>query len=207
VTGARLIERQRVERARQVTGADYGSARNLLLAADGRARKIRANTRERIQLITWGLEAGDWRTLGYDSPAAWYAELTDYNKLIPPDVRRRLVAALRNQGYSLRGIASELDVSKDTVARDLAGVSRDEVSHGETPDRVTGTDGKTYPASRPVSEPERWAKIAEPEPEPVGITIETGRVAKPVEPDTESVKTVVRHLPHCPTCTCYDDDN
>jgi hypothetical protein len=110
--------------------------------ARSRATKIRTNTRERVRLITEGLEDGDWRELGYDSPAAWYAELTDY-MLAPAEIRRRLAAALRAEGWSLRGIATELDVSKTTVERDL------EVSHSGTPEKVTGADGKSYPAVQP----------------------------------------------------------
>lgn len=58
--------------------------------------------------------------------------------------RRDVAVALRQDGHSLRAIAGALGTSKDTVARDLdSGVS------SETPEEVTGLDGKSYPARRP----------------------------------------------------------
>ena len=109
-------------------------------AAERRAEQIRGNVADHVQLIAEGLEAKDWRTLGYDSPAGWYAAITDYHE-VPVEIRRRLIAALRAEGYSLRGIGVELALSKDTVRRELGQVSQD-----ETPGRVTGSDGKSYPA-------------------------------------------------------------
>jgi hypothetical protein len=146
------------------------------LDAAGRADQIRANWAQHVELVIAGLEAGDWETLGYQSPAAWYKDLTDVGQM-PPEVRQRLADAMRGQGWSLRSIADELGVGKDTVARDLA-----QVSHGETPGRVTGADGKTYPASRP--------RIVVTE----HIT-ETGLVdvvARPVKPETGLVRVPVR---------------
>lgn len=172
-----------IKRAREI--ARFGPSEDRAAAtevvnADSRRRDIRSNTRKRIELITVGLERGDWRTLGYESPAAWYAELTDF-MLAPAGIRRRLVEALHAEGYSLRRIATELDVSKTTVERDLddAGVSRD-----ETPERVTGADGKSYPARSTT----------------IRIEPEPGRL----EHD-EAEPVTVMWQPHCPTCTCSPD--
>jgi transposase len=147
--------------------ADERTQAQAVVDANRRATAIRSNTRDRVELITMGLEHGDWRTLGYESPHKWYAALTDM-MLAAPEIRRRLVAALRAEGYSLRGIASQLVVDKNTVARDLA-----EVSHDGTPERVTGTDGKTYPASQPLKvmpepaeQPASWPLQVMPEPTP-----------------------------------------
>ncbi|PWU52818.1 DNA-binding response regulator, partial [Micromonospora sp. S4605] len=47
---------------------------------------------------------------------------------------------------SIRQIAEETGLPKTTVARDLA-----QVSHvGHLPETVTGSDGKTYAATRPT---------------------------------------------------------
>jgi transposase-like protein len=148
--------------------------------ARSRATKIRTGTRNIVELVTEGLEHGDWRVLGYDSPAAWYAELTDF-MLAPPDVRKRLAAALHNEGYSLRRIATELDVSKDTVARDLDDA---QVSHHETPETVTGSDGKVYPASKPQPSPDAEAVATvpgtvSPAPEPVAPSMMTAALTVP----------------------------
>lgn len=72
---------------------------------------------------------------------------------LSPEDRRRMVEALRSDGHSLRAIAGALGVSKDTVARDFAGVSH------ETPETVLGADGKRYPAQRAAE------RIAEAEPD------------------------------------------
>jgi len=58
--------------------------------------------------------------------------------------RRQVVAALREQGHSLRAIAGAVGVDPMTVHNDLSGV---EIS---TPDSVLGKDGKRYKAKRTV---------------------------------------------------------
>jgi transposase len=118
-------------------------AYEVMLTAKHRADLIRGNVADHVQLVTEGLEAGDWRTLGFDTPASWYAAITDYHE-IPVEIRRRLITALRAEGYSLRRIGVELAVSKETVARAL---SRNETT--ELPERIIGASGKSYPASRP----------------------------------------------------------
>lgn len=60
--------------------------------------------------------------------------------------RRPVVTELRQQGHSYRAIAGALGTSLGTVQRDLATVSPDTV-----PDRITGLDGKSRPATRPVT--------------------------------------------------------
>lgn len=59
--------------------------------------------------------------------------------------RREVVAALREEGHSLRAIAAATGVGKDTVAKDLSEVSTGR--HLDTPAEVRGQDGKRYPAS------------------------------------------------------------
>lgn len=167
--------------------------------AERRAERIRANTKVRFRLVTEALEAGDWRVLGYPSPAAWYAALTDYS-VAAPEIRKRLAEALRAEGYSLRGIATELDVSKSTVERDLTGVS-----HGGTPDRVDGADGKTYPASKPkTSKPETYPATSTPAQIRASARYLDQALAIAKRAAGTSVQAAEPH-PHCRTCTCYDD--
>ena len=66
--------------------------------------------------------------------------------------RAELVANLRQEGWSLRRIGEKLQIGKDTVSRDLAGVAN------ETPEKIEGADGKSYPA-RHITQPEAWQNI------------------------------------------------
>ena len=52
---------------------------------------------------------------------------------------------LREDGHSLRAIGGALGVSDHTVRNDLSAAPE-----GAPPDRVTGQDGKSYPARRPT---------------------------------------------------------
>ncbi len=84
-----------------------------------------------------------WTALNYGSWDDYCeAEFGGARLPIPKADRSDVVALLRAEGMSTRAIGSALGLSKDTVHRDLAGVS------DETP-AVTGADGKTYPAQQP----------------------------------------------------------
>ncbi len=67
------------------------------------------------------------------------------------DQRQQVVVNLREQGWSLRRIGEKLDVSYKTVERDLAVTN-------VTPERVTGKDGKSYPAQQPEKQ-QPWQNI------------------------------------------------
>ncbi len=62
---------------------------------------------------------------------------------LTPEQRQEIVVNLREQGWSLRRIGESLAVDEGTVRGDLA---RAEYS---APEKVTGKDGKSYPARRP----------------------------------------------------------
>lgn len=61
---------------------------------------------------------------------------------LEPAQRRQVVGALREQGHSTTAIGNALGVSDETVRRDLAASTHVE------PERVRGTDGKSYPAKQ-----------------------------------------------------------
>jgi hypothetical protein len=71
------------------------------------------------------------------------------------NARRERVAAAHANGESTRKIAAAENVSQQTVLRDLESpgdtppVSPGNNSNSETTQKVTGTDGKTYPATQP----------------------------------------------------------
>ena len=57
--------------------------------------------------------------------------------------RQELVVSLRERGWSIRRIANRLNIAPNTVVADT------QVYQFDTPDTVTGADGKAYPASQP----------------------------------------------------------
>lgn len=77
--------------------------------------------------------------MGYDSWAEWCDYELDGFKL-PATERREAVVELADAGMSNRAIADALNVSRETVNRDVASPDTN-----VSPDReVTGQDGKTY---------------------------------------------------------------
>jgi transposase-like protein len=80
---------------------------------------------------------------------------------LTPEMRRAIVAELREDGQSTRQIAETLGTSKDTVHRDLQELAESGVSNETTgpenpseklrPATVTGRDGKSYPATKGAS--------------------------------------------------------
>jgi len=86
----------------------------------------------------------DWITLGYESwDALCAAEFGTVLRLSIED-RQQAAAELHDAGMSTRAIGSALGISDTTVVRALSGASN------EATDTVTGLDGKSYPAKRPV---------------------------------------------------------
>ena len=59
--------------------------------------------------------------------------------------RADLAQRLRSDGWSIRRIADKLNIATNTV------LANTQVSQYETPETVTGADGKQYPARKPVS--------------------------------------------------------
>lgn len=87
----------------------------------------------------------DWLALDYGSwheyvQAEFGAELAKLAR----DDRREAVRDLRTQGLSIPQIASATGASTGTVHNDLKGFNSENL-----PKTITGSDGKSYPASRP----------------------------------------------------------
>ncbi len=72
----------------------------------------------------------------------------DRGHRVSADMRRLVVADLREQGHSLRAIAGAVGVSESQVRNDLSTAQECAV-----PDRVIGLDGKSRPAKRPAAVP------------------------------------------------------
>jgi hypothetical protein len=120
--------------------------------ARARAERIRAGLASYTQMrqdIADAYAQRDWAALGYLSWFAYVeAEFGPALRGLTRDDRREVVKDLRGQGMTTRQIAAATGASKSQVDRDL-----DHVSRNGTPETVTGSDGKQYPASRPVSAP------------------------------------------------------
>ncbi len=114
-----------------------------------RAERLRAGLvrySEMRQDIADAFACRDWIALGYDNwPAYVEGEFGEQLAQLARGDRRQAVEDLRGQGMSVRQIASATGISRGTVSNDLAQVS----NSGHLPDKVTGSDGKTYAASRP----------------------------------------------------------
>lgn len=79
---------------------------------------------------------------------------------LPKPERNELIAALSSSGMSTREVAQVVGVSRET-ARRLApdtNVSPDPLTE-PTPTRITGADGKSYPAMRPAPASRRTAPV------------------------------------------------
>lgn len=119
-----------------------------------RAERLRAGIvrySEMRQDIADAFAARDWLALGYNNWADYVdAEFGEQLAQLARGERRQAVQDLRSQGLSTRRIASVTGASRNTIAK--------QVAHIEPPEKVTGSDGKTYSAIRPVPqapEPER----------------------------------------------------
>lgn len=80
--------------------------------------------------------------------------LNEDRRQLRVEQRRPVVAALREQGHSLRAIGQALKVSHVTVKKDLA-AAETEGGNPLTPAVIGGTDGKSYPARRVSLTPAR----------------------------------------------------
>ena len=113
--------------------------------AVARRDAIRGGLEDMAPIVLAAIEARDWEAFGY---ATWEAycegEFGGPLRLGRSD-RTALVRDLRAGGMSTRAIGSAIGASEGTVRNDIAG------AQDYAP--VTGLDGKTYPATRPLAAP------------------------------------------------------
>lgn len=136
-----------------------------LTISDEQARRLT----DRIKIAldgTWHLiveayESRAWSVLGYQSWDSYCtAEFSSTRLKLPREERSEQVRSLREQGLSIRAIASATGNSDQTVQKDLR--SSGVVNHytsapspAPAPSPVTGMDGKTYQRPEPRPTPER----------------------------------------------------
>ena len=119
------------------------------------------------QLVKDAYVSRAWEALGYDSWDDYCTREFGSSRIrLPREERQEVVSSMREIGMSTRAIAAATGTSRQTVSNSLnAGVKN------LTPAPITGTDGKTYPASQPRREPV--------EPEPV-VPEQTKSVDEPI---------------------------
>lgn len=116
-----------------------------------------------LALIARANKEQHWKVLGYESWQSYVdGEFGAERLKLPAEHRRKAVEELRLAGLSVRAIGSAVGVSTNTVLKDL--------SQSETPDEITGTDGKTYAASRPETPARRDPEQLPPEAPAVATT-------------------------------------
>jgi hypothetical protein len=130
---------------------------------------------ELVPIVLAAYEAQDWFHFGFDNWEAYAANVLGGLKL-PREQRAITVFALRERGVSHRAIAAVVGSNERTVRRDLG---EGEANAAPTPAVVTGTDGKTYPATKPKSKPEFVG---------VGVSDDPSRTPKVIDlPSTPAV--------------------
>ena len=121
---------------------DPDSARNLCKRITRQSAKVNVEAGQLVELCAEALKGKAWVALGFGS----WADLCDdqgweFNPRTSTD-RAALAQVMRKAGMSFRAIGKVIGASEATIRRD-AGASND------APAEVAGTDGKTYPSTRP----------------------------------------------------------
>lgn len=140
------------------------------------------------QLIREAYVSRAWAALGYQTWDAYVdAEFRSARLALPREERAETIQSLRSAGMSVRAISSATGVGVGTVHRELSQQSN--VPNGTMPDRVTTTDGRSYPASRPTPPPA-------PEPRPTDDDLMAGADwYQPDEPAFVAAVTPIRSDP------------
>lgn len=118
--------------------------------------RIRSGLGVMWELVEEAYRRRAWLSLGYESWDAYcFTEFGSSHLKLPREDRREVVASLRDAGLSQRAIAAATGVSQGTVRTDLSGEQNcsPEDAYDLRPETqtVTGTDGKSYSATRSQS--------------------------------------------------------
>jgi hypothetical protein len=121
---------------------------------------IRTSVADLEQLVVRAYFGRAWVAMDYESWDDYVlGEFKRAPLALPREDRKTQVLSLRQQGLSLRAIASATGVSEATARRDTSTASFDAVN---TPERTTGLDGKERPATRPTAQkPEKGTPPAQ----------------------------------------------
>ena len=153
---------------------------NELEISAGQAReltdRIKVGVEAIWELIKQAYQSRAWAVLGYDSWDDYCTREFGTSRIkLPREERQEVVASMREIGMSTRAIASATGNSIGTIHAESRRCSNLNTSN---PAPVTGTDGKTYPASqppRPELEPETTPEPEEtPEPTAASASMAPG---------------------------------
>lgn len=119
--------------------------------------QIRSTAENLWELIEQAYHGRAWKVLGYYSWDDYCASEFNTRLKLPREERKTIVASLRDSGMSQRAIASAIGTGKRQVQEALAELGSE--SPPETPGgdassqisvskTITGTDGKTYKATK-----------------------------------------------------------
>lgn len=139
-----------------------------------------------------------------DEAKAIAVTLNADRRQLEPEQRREVVAHLREKGHSYRAIGEALGVDKRTVQRDTESGG---AGAPPAPETVRGTDGKQYPATRPVKVTDRESTSTTYETEP-SATDDTPPVdldALPGAEDRSYVRAYLKALSQALAPTRFDD--
>jgi hypothetical protein len=101
-------------------------------------------------LIQEAYNSRAWAALGYDRWDAYVdSEFRAARLSLPKEERAETIQSLRSAGMSVRAISTATGVGVGTVHRELS--CGGSVPNGTMPDRITTTDGRKYPATRPAT--------------------------------------------------------
>lgn len=155
-------------RSDTVLNLDSAQAREL-------TRQIRVALEHSYTLIIAAYRGRAWLSMGYSSWDAYCQGEFGSLALQPPrEERQAVVLSMHEAGMTTRAIGSALNVSHMTAQRDIQGASAEEFELApvvtnvtaempEQPQRLIGTDGKSYPAPVPVKDPKpatpSWADV------------------------------------------------
>lgn len=117
------------------------------------ARDVSDHVARLLQLVDQAIGGEAWLVLGYPSVAAYVVDVVEPMRL-PAEQRRMVVGWLSGKGLSTRAIAPLLSVDQKTIVTDrrrLAAAAPGE--ENSSPARVTGLDGRCYPAAGPEQAP------------------------------------------------------
>lgn len=103
------------------------------------------------ELIAIAYQRRAWAALGYQTWDAYLqGEFKGVRLSLPREDRQQVVTSLREAGLSIRAIASATGASTQTIQNDLQPDPGVVNHHTSTPERVTGSDGKSYAPTRPA---------------------------------------------------------
>jgi len=125
--------------------------------------RIKTNIAAVWELVTQAYTRRAWSALGYESWDDYCAQEFGTSRLrLPREERTEVISSLREAGLSVRAISATTGYSAGTVHGELSGVQNrtpqptedrevqtdDRLADpSDRPEKITGLDGKTYPAT------------------------------------------------------------